>query len=767
MAITSDLLSIANSGLRAQRELLQTTGNNIANVNTDGYSRQRTSHQAEILGGVGASDTSRIVDRFAQTQLRRDTTTLAAESALNQNLTVLDNIIAADNNNIGTDISRMYAALDSAVDQPSSIVPRQVFMNEANAMLDSAKGLHEYLSNQAKEVNTQFLGLQDQANDLISSIASLNSNIRISGGNDQQQAKANLMDQRDLAVSELAKLMEIEVRQEPDGTSMISMSNGHSLVLAQGDFNVLTTASSSDLQRLEMTLVKSGGNSYQIPIKQQSVGGMMGSLVEYRDNVLGVTSRKLGQLTLAMTEEMNQQNQVGMDLDGDLGGTLFSRQPLNVLNNYSNQGRNILSAELTSGMHARYPEADFKIDITGVSASDGVNPTTIDVQITLVNADGSHALNQNGDPMVESFSGLAINSSGEVSIQSVHGLTFGFAASADASQTDADLIQDYHVGDSFLVQPMLEGPRLLSLTTQRAEDVALAMPIRVDEGAANSNQAQVYAVDVTNTALASEHNLTASAFDASSGSPGLVDRQNIPAGVNPATVVAPLVEDPANPGNWIDGVPRGVVFTATDEYHVVNKQGQVLATVTGSKQLDNLLGQASISYIHATANANAPTNLDGSNWAAPQPLPQMSNDFPGYDISIQGNPAAGDTFTITFNQNGFSDNANGLKLSQLQQSNTVRLGVNDTNSQQNLMSAQAAFAQMVSDVGQKTAVSNMSLETAEIMYQQSENWRDSVSGVNLDEEASQLIKFQQAYAASAKIISTAQNLFDTILGAVR
>jgi flagellar hook-associated protein 1 FlgK len=73
----------------------------------------------------------------------------------------------------------------------------------------------------------------------------------------------------------------------------------------------------------------------------------------------------------------------------------------------------------------------------------------------------------------------------------------------------------------------------------------------------------------------------------------------------------------------------------------------------------------------------------------------------------------------------------------------------------------------VSNIGAKTAIADVSLQSAEAMKSQSKNWFESVSGVNLDEEAANLVRFQQTYAAAARVLSTAQTIFDTILNSTR
>ena len=86
---------------------------------------------------------------------------------------------------------------------------------------------------------------------------------------------------------------------------------------------------------------------------------------------------------------------------------------------------------------------------------------------------------------------------------------------------------------------------------------------------------------------------------------------------------------------------------------------------------------------------------------------------------------------------------------------------------QNRVTFHEAYANIVSDIGGKTAIADISLQSSQALKSQSQDWFDSISGVNLDEEAANLVRFQQTYAASARILTTAQQLFDTILNSTR
>jgi flagellar hook-associated protein 1 len=132
--------------------------------------------------------------------------------------------------------------------------------------------------------------------------------------------------------------------------------------------------------------------------------------------------------------------------------------------------------------------------------------------------------------------------------------------------------------------------------------------------------------------------------------------------------------------------------------------------------------------------------------------------FGGISFDLSGVPSDGDTFIIGNNTGGTSDNRNALALEALQNQN-VLLGGTATIDE--------TYVQMVSDVGSKTHYAELNLTAQESLLARTKEAMDEVSGVNLDEEAAKLIQFQQAYQASAQVISVASTIFDTLLNAVR
>lgn len=132
-------------------------------------------------------------------------------------------------------------------------------------------------------------------------------------------------------------------------------------------------------------------------------------------------------------------------------------------------------------------------------------------------------------------------------------------------------------------------------------------------------------------------------------------------------------------------------------------------------------------------------------------------------FTLSGSPADGDRFSIEFNSGGVGDNRNALAMAQLQHASTL-LGDATGNE---TATFQEAYGQLVSEVGSKTRHAEVNSTATDALLERHEMSLSSVNGVNLDEEAANLIRYQQAYQASAQVIAVANTLFDTLLGAVR
>ncbi len=130
----------------------------------------------------------------------------------------------------------------------------------------------------------------------------------------------------------------------------------------------------------------------------------------------------------------------------------------------------------------------------------------------------------------------------------------------------------------------------------------------------------------------------------------------------------------------------------------------------------------------------------------------------GWQVSIRGTPAAGDVFTVQDNSGGTGDNRNALLMANLLNKDYLTSGPASLND---------LVGRWVADIGVKSSQAQSSLSIQSALYEDNINAQQSESGVNLDEEAANLVRYQQAYAAAAQVISTANKLFDSLLDAVR
>ncbi len=194
--------------------------------------------------------------------------------------------------------------------------------------------------------------------------------------------------------------------------------------------------------------------------------------------------------------------------------------------------------------------------------------------------------------------------------------------------------------------------------------------------------------------------------------------------------------------------------------------GKISAGAVNSNYLlpgNQLAAPVTLTYNSATNQLTGfPTAVDvtvngvTTNYPAGTPVPYTAGakmTFQGIEIEISGNPANNDKFTISPGS-GVGDARNGVLLAGLQTKNILDDGH---------ATFQASYAQMVNFVGNKTREVQIAGAAADTTVEQAQAARDSVSGVNLDEEASNLLRYQQAYQASGKVIQVASELFDTLL----
>lgn len=263
------------------------------------------------------------------------------------------------------------------------------------------------------------------------------------------------------------------------------------------------------------------------------------------------------------------------------------------------------------------------------------------------------------------------------------------------------------VGDKFTLQPTRRGATDITAVLDQADQLSFAAPMRAEGNLQNSGTGVIGQPDLVN-------------------GPSPIDKS-----VLSAASLSLEVTLSADGKTYMLGDPLPSGWSYVDD------QGNPLA--------------AAPSFTSGTANTVRVAYTSGTETY------QLA-------FAMSGRPANGDDFSIAFSQSGVSDNRNALKLVDLQSKQSIGVDSNVTGSG---FSFTDGYGELVERVGTLTAQARLDSEANGAILKQATDNRDSLSAVNLDEEAANLIKFEQYYNASAQIIQVARSLFDTLISTFR
>ncbi len=327
------ITSIGVSALTAYRLALDTTGHNIANVNSDGYSRQRVDFTARepsftrlgYLGnGVEASDIQRQYDVFLASQVRGAQSVSSLMQAYFDGANQLDELVADPDVGIQPAIEEFFGALQDFANNPSDVSARQLVISQGQTLADRFHYFDQQFVSIRARVNDQIEANVSEINRLAQAIADINVSIVSSYGGGAN----DLQDKRDQLVNELSELVNVQVLEQTDGAYNIFIGNGQPVVLGAQASTLTTQPSRLDAQQLEIAIDYSYGAQV---ITNQVTGGAVGGLLRFRDEVLDPTQNRIGLVALGIADDLNAQHQLGLDLDGLVGGPLFALSSVEVL----------------------------------------------------------------------------------------------------------------------------------------------------------------------------------------------------------------------------------------------------------------------------------------------------------------------------------------------------------------------------------------------------------------------------------------------------
>lgn len=679
------LINTGLTGILSHQTALNTTGNNITNANTPGYSRQEVQFETQaaqrtgagsIGTGVNVTNIRRLANEFLTQQVREDTTLFGEQETLNSELSRLDNLLGGESTGLSNALNNFFASLQNAAEDPASLPQRQLVLSEAQQVVNRFEALNQELIQQRESVKTQMQQGVKDANTLLKSIAELNNAISESPGLAQGREPNELLDKRDEKLRELSELVNIRVSQAEGSQVNVSLRNGQSLIVGDQAAQLGVRDNAEDPTSLEFTLT-TGGRT--LTVDDQINGGKLGGLRRFESEGLQPAFDELGRVAIALSDTVNHQHEIGMDLEGDLGGLFFG----DINSESAQRGRVIANAN-----NGAPRDAQLAVEIIDSSELPA----------------GSWSLEFGGDgrnfELVDRATGKVVNQ-GRLPdpVQSEISMP-GFNIRVEGGT--------FNAGDKFLIQPTRQAAANIDLKVNREEDLAFASPVRAEGADANTGDATINQGKMLN------------------------------------------VRDP---------------FT-NSLLSNFRQEGQL------DPPLDIQFREDGGQLVYDIVDADSGTVLQAGDAGATPPVnvfePGISNklftedprspDYFGFQFEISGNPRPGDSFGINYNTNGVSDNRNAEFLAALGTKNTLNKGS---------QSFSEGYAGLVEDIGVKTRQSQLDKDAGKTLLEQSSNQRESVSGVNLDEEAGRLIQFQAAYNASAQVMSVAQDLFNTLLQSFR
>ncbi|NWB85357.1 flagellar hook-associated protein FlgK [Pseudomonas gingeri] len=680
------LLNIGMTGLNAASTALNTTGNNISNVDTAGYSRQstvQTSSASQQYGnvfigtGTTLADVRRVYSAYLDAQLQTATSLNSDSSSYLAQVTPTDSMLSDTNTGMTASLQQFFTSLQSVSTTPTDDASRQTTLASAQALSSKLNSLSQQLSAQNTGINTNLSDMAGQVNKLASTIAQYND--QISKISTAAGAPNDLLDQRDEAVRQLSELVGTQVVQR--GSSYdVYIGSGQPLVMGNSTNTLSAVPSKDDPSQSALQLDR--GTS-TIDITSTVTGGEIGGLLRYRSDVLDPSINALGRIAMVAADQMNKQQAQGIDKNGNFGSPIFN---------------DINSATLISQRSIANANNSVGSGNLNVTIADTGALTTNDYQVTFSSATNYSVTRSDGTAM-GSFS------TATTPPPVIDGITLSLTGGAMSA------------GDSFKVTPTRSGASDIQTVMTNAQNIAAAAPLA---GVTSANNGGTYT------------------------QPTLVDQL----GTSNATNNAQLQDaiQYGTPAKIVFGAPGTGATAGTQGYTLTDAQGNVMGTGTIVPGQANTLN-LKINMVDASGNPV----LDGAG---------VQKTFT-VQTTVSGNPKSGESFTMSMTGAGSSDNRNSTALAALQNSKTVGTGATSGGS-----SISDAYGSLISTVGTKAAQATSDNTATTTILTNATSAQSSLSGVNLDEESANLVKYQQYYTAASQIIKAAQAIFSTLLSSL-
>ncbi len=651
------MLNIGLSALNVAQSQLSTTSHNIANAGTDGFTRQRVIQTTldPLFTGTGffgqgtkVAGVTRAYSQFLENQVQFADNRRAEYAAYNAQISQLNNLFADPSVGLSATLDSFFAGVQAVAANPTSVATRQALISTGESLVARFQSLDQRVDEVRQGVEGQIGVTIDQINLYARSIADMNQRIVLAQSAGAAAPVNDLLDQRNQLVTELNRLVKVNVVPDSQGALSVFIGTGQTLVIGQTPSTLKVVPSTNDPQRSAVALVGSSGAETELSEKLLT-GGELGGMFAFRRESLDPTQNQLGLIAVSLASAFNEQHKLGVDLDGILGQDFFKLPAIRV------QPTDAASLSYDAAAIGQLTAADYRLSFDGAD-------------YTLTNlSSGNAATVAVGD----SFEGLRIDA-------------LSLAAGGNA-----------------LIRPTRHAAGDIAMAISDTRKVAAGNPVAASLAAANTGSLNVSAVVVSS--------------------------------------VAGMDVLPASPDGRPDFASIGLSWSAN-----------TLAVPAGFTLTSGNPPAADNTYNPVTDGAGKTFEI-----AAPGGF--------SFRFTLTGAPADGDSFAFAPNAGGVADNRNANLLGALQTTKLLFEAGGAGGTVLPTATLGEAYAQMVSRVGNKTREVQINEQAQDALLAQASDAREALSGVNLDEEAANLVRYQQSYQAAGQVMSVAQRLFDELI----
>ena len=458
----TSVLNTSSSALLAFQRALTTVSHNVANINTEGYSRQNAEfatanpsrHGSHYLGnGTRITDVRRVADQLAITRLIDSNAEVAQLQTLSGLADRVDSLMSDSATNLEGRWSAFFDAVSGLSSDASSTAQRQSTLDQAKGLAQRFGRLNGQMDELNQEVNNGLIAAASEINRLSGEIAQLNRQISAN----PHKVAPDLLDRRDTLASQLVSHTGGMVSLQDGGVMNIFAAGGTALVVGPTASRVEVIADAFQPERLQLALTTT---NLRVDLSNSGLGGSVGGLLDFRREVLDPAQAELGRIALGLAQSFNAQQAAGVDQYGERGQDLFNIGSPSVAASGYNSG-----------------SADLQISATDLDTMDGAS-----FQLRFNGTLWQATKAANGEALPMSGSGSAADPF------VVNGISLVLAGGAAATN------------DAFLVKPAAGLAGSISVAISDPARLAAASAVQGNASLANTGSGQMSAVQVIDSA---------------------------------------------------------------------------------------------------------------------------------------------------------------------------------------------------------------------------------------------------------------------------